>query len=192
MPPRKLMLIRHGEKEPDEGGPPFGINAGGERDKHSLSPRGWQRAGALVAFFREAWAPHVETPDAVYASKVGAEPLLSKGLDVSKSLRPQETVTPLVDALQPPGGLQTPYAVGEESQLAQTIYDTEDGVVLVAWEHDHIPPIARAFCAGAPQQWPDGRFDDVWVLMLRDDGTYAFEQVRQSLLSGDSPSTGSG
>jgi broad specificity phosphatase PhoE len=185
MPPRKLMLIRHGEKEPDKGGPPFGVNADGEQDKHSLSPRGWQRAGALVPFFRKAWAPGVETPDAIYASRVGAKPLITKGRDVSKSLRPQQTVTPLADALNLSEGLQTPYAVGEESQLAQSIYDTEDGVVLVAWEHNHIPLIAQAFRANVPDSWPDGRFDDVWILTASDDGTYAFEQVPQSLLSGD-------
>jgi broad specificity phosphatase PhoE len=185
MAPRKLMLIRHGEKEPDKGGPPFGVNADGEQDKHSLSPRGWQRAGALVPFFCQAWAPHVETPDAIYASRVGEEPLVVKGNDVSKSLRPQQTVTPLADALDLPDGLQTPYAVGEESQLAQTIYDTEDGVVLVAWEHNHIPPIAQAFCADAPDSWPDERFDDVWILTPSGDNGYALEQVPQSLLCGD-------
>ena len=56
MPPRKLMLIRHGEKEPDSGPPPYGVNAEGRQDPHSLSPRGWQRAGALVSFFDDAWA----------------------------------------------------------------------------------------------------------------------------------------
>src|SRR5271166_6543976 len=101
MPPRKLMLIRHGEKEPDSGPPPYGIDADGEQDKHSLSPRGWQRAGALVRFFRNASAEGVETPDAVYASKVGAVVVVADGKDVSKSLRPQQTVTPLCDAIAP-------------------------------------------------------------------------------------------
>jgi broad specificity phosphatase PhoE len=184
MPPRKLMLIRHAEKEPDAGGPPFGVTVDGEKSKHSLIPRGWQRAGALVPFFREA-SGGIETPDAVYASKVGAEPIMNNGQDISKSLRPQQTVTPLVEALDLSGGLQTPYAVGEESQLVQTIYDTEDGVVLVAWEHNHIPSIARALCPQAPDSWPDERFDEVWILTPSDDGAWVFGQVNQSLLSGD-------
>lgn len=186
MPPQKLMLIRHGEKEPDTGPPPYGVNEDGEQDKHSLSARGWQRAGALVRFFRNVWAEGIETPDAVYASKVGAVAIMADGKDVSKSLRPQQTVTPLCDAIDPKNGLQTPKAVGEETQLAQTISQNENGVVLVAWEHNHIPNIAQAFCSSAPGAWPDGsRFDLVWVLTRASDGTYAFTQVAQSLLSGD-------
>ena len=41
------MFIRHGEK-PGENGPPHGINHDGEHDPHSLSVRGWTRAGALA------------------------------------------------------------------------------------------------------------------------------------------------
>lgn len=185
MPPQKLMLIRHGEKEPDPGPPPYGVSAEGVQDKHSLSPRGWQRAGALVPFFRRAWVHGIETPDAVYASCIGSSVLIADGHDISKSLRPQQTVTPLVDALGPMKGLQTPYAVGEEDALVQTILDSENGIVLVAWEHNHIPGIAKAFADQAPGSWPKGCFDSVWVLTRSMDGKYRFEELPQSLLSGD-------
>lgn len=178
------MLIRHAEKEPDAGPPPFGVNPEGAHDKHSLVPRGWQRAGALVPFFDRAWAGGIERPDAVYASAVGDDPLFSEGHDISKSLRPQQTVAPLVDAIAPNKGLQTPYSVGDEAALVQTILDSEDGVVLVAWEHSHIPIIARAFSSAVPASWPGSSFDDVWIL-TRSDGSYGFEQIAQSLLSGD-------
>lgn len=188
MPPLKLMLIRHGEKEPDAGPPPHGVNAEGEQNKHSLSPRGWERAGALVPFFRRAWAKKIEEPDAVYASKVGKKALMTDGHDISKSLRPQQTVTPLVEAIAPRAGLQTPYAVGEEPQLARAIKDNEDGVVLIAWEHNHIPHIAAAFSPDAPSEWPSvERFDLVWILTRSGDGSYAFDVTPQSLLSGDLP-----
>jgi len=181
------MIIRHGEKQPDTGPPPFGINAGGEQDKHSLSPRGWQRAGALVPFFRLAWAAGIETPDAIYASKVGDVAVIADGHDVSKSLRPQQTVTPLAAAIAPAKGLQIPYAVGEEQELAQHLAATENGVVLVAWEHNHIPLIARFFSPHAPDSWAKTCFDSVWVLTRSAGGGYGFEEVRQSLLSGDAP-----
>jgi broad specificity phosphatase PhoE len=193
MPPRKLMIIRHGEKQPDSGPPPYGVNTSGVQDKHSLSTRGWQRAGALAPFFCIAWAEEIETPDAVYASKIGATELIADGHDISQSLRPQQTVTPLVAALNPAKGLQTPYAVGQEPALVQTLNDSENGVVLVAWEHNHIPTIAKAFSGDAPATWPGSRFDDVWVLTRSPDGTYVFQHVFQSLLGGDlqDPSTSS-
>jgi len=179
------MLVRHAEKEPDSGPPPYGVNAQGEQDKHSLSPRGWQRAGALVPFFVQAWVGEIETPDAVYASRIGTDALMVNGQDVSKSLRPQQTVMPLVEAIAPRAGLQTPYSVGEERQLAQKVFN-ESGVVLVAWEHNHIPDIAAAFTTDAPSQWPSGaRFDLVWILTKGADGSYAFDEVPQSLLAGD-------
>jgi hypothetical protein len=186
------MLIRHAEKPPDAGPPPYGIDANGEHDKHSLTARGWQRAGALVPFFREAWMRAIETPDAVYAAKVGDEAVMVDGHDVSKSLRPQQTVTPLVYAIDPEKGLQTPFAVGEEIDLARHIAAHEHGVVLVAWEHHHVPDIARVFCPGAPAHWENGRFDGVWVLTRTADDTYEFEHVNQALLSGDLPATVTG
>jgi broad specificity phosphatase PhoE len=185
MPPQKLMLIRHAEKEPDDGPPPYGINANGEKDKHSLSVRGWQRAGALVPFFQRAWANGIERPGAIYASKVGDQILISGGQDISKSLRPQQTVTPLADALEPSAGLQTPFAVGEEAVLSRAIKSNESGVVLVAWEHNHIPKIAKEFSSDAPDSWSDSCFDNVWILTRRDDGNYQFSQSLQSLLGGD-------
>ncbi len=187
MPPQKLMLIRHAEKEPVPGPPPYGINAEGERNKHSLTARGWQRAGAIVPFFRLAWARSIEPPDAFYASKMGATVLMADGHDISKSLRPQQTVTPLVDAMSPEKGLQTPCAVGDEAQLVQTIVANENGIVLVAWEHHHIPDIAKAFSPESPASWPDSRFDKVWVLTRSNNGTYIFEDVFQALLSDDLP-----
>jgi broad specificity phosphatase PhoE len=185
MPARKLILIRHGEKEPDAGPPPYGVDGNGEQDKHSLSPRGWQRSGALVEFFRKPWAAGIETPDAIYASMVGAIPVLADGVDVSKSLRPQQTVTPLIEALAPAIVLQTPFAVGEETQLAERIQQSENGVVLIAWEHHHIPVIAAIFCSNAPDDWSGDRYDDVWILNRSNDGSYAFVETPQSLLSGD-------
>jgi broad specificity phosphatase PhoE len=185
MPPRKLLLIRHGEKQPALGPPPYGVNEAGEQDAHSLSPSGWQRAGALVPFFYKPWAAEIEIPDAMFASRVGDTPLITDGIDVSKSLRPQQTLMPLARVLAPAVVLATPYAVGEESQLAQLLKRNGNGVVLIAWEHHHIPDLASAFSPDAPAQWPDERFDDVWILTESGGGAYTFSETPQSLLSGD-------
>jgi hypothetical protein len=51
MPPANIMLMRHGEKPVAQGVAPFGVTADGVHCVHSLTPRGWQRAGALIALF---------------------------------------------------------------------------------------------------------------------------------------------
>jgi hypothetical protein len=48
--PNTVLLIRHAEK-PLGDSPPFGVTEQGVVDRESLTPRGWQRAGALVGFF---------------------------------------------------------------------------------------------------------------------------------------------
>jgi len=65
------------------------------------------------------------------------------------------------------------------------------GVVLICWEHDHIPSLATSLpvVAGTviPQAWPGDCFDVIWVFTLAP-GTpaqYTFTQIPQQLLSGD-------
>ena len=88
-PPTKIMIIRHAEKPPKNGGEPLDVQANGEPGNgKSLIVPGWQRAGALNAFF----APYkstpanaaIATPDYIYAAS-----------PTSESQRPWETVTPL-------------------------------------------------------------------------------------------------
>jgi hypothetical protein len=66
--PDKIMLIRHAKKP--NGSPPAGVTEDGLEDKHSLIVRGWQRAGALVAFFPKPTLAGIATPTAVFASGV--------------------------------------------------------------------------------------------------------------------------
>lgn len=90
-PPGKIMIIRHGEKPPKSPSTkgPWDVLVNGEPGKgKSLIVPGWQRAGALNAFFAPYKAkpasPQIAKPDYIYA----ADP---KG----ESHRPWETVTPL-------------------------------------------------------------------------------------------------
>ena len=60
MTPTKIMIIRHGEKpldSPKKKGP-WGVQLDGQESAKSLIVPGWQRAGALNAFF----APYQATP----------------------------------------------------------------------------------------------------------------------------------
>jgi hypothetical protein len=177
-PPDKIMIIRHAEKPENPG--PSGVQEDGTTDKHSLIVRGWQRAGALTTFFAKPVRAGIATPATLFAAATSGDPTIPA--DEAKSLRPQETILTLGRKL----GL-TPnvtIAVGQEATLIPTLRACT-GIVLVAWEHKHIPIIAAGFVPNPPA-WGD-RFDAVWVLDHQANGTYQFSIVNQDLLDGDVP-----
>ena len=71
--PLQICVVRHGEKPPEPAGPPFGV----DRNQNSLSPRGWQRSGALTVLFSPPVVPKVglRTPAALRSEerRVGKE-----------------------------------------------------------------------------------------------------------------------
>jgi hypothetical protein len=170
------MIVRHAEK-PTKANEQFGVRPGGEHDEHSLTVRGWMRAGALVNLF----APHhgeprsgLARPDVIYAS----------GHADDHSRRSVQTVAPLAERLGQP--VHSHWRAGSEEELAADLAD-QSGTVLVAWEHEAIPKIVRALGSGAaPEEWPDDRFDVVWTLTRVGSG-WRFAQVPQLLLAGDLP-----
>lgn len=177
----KIMIIRHGEK-PGDDAPPYGVDENGQQDDKSLAVRGWQRAGALAVLFAPSrgplQSPALATPDQLFAGDPSQE-----GKHISK--RPLETITPLGHKLNLE--IATSFAVGQEDALADAALAL-DGVVLICWEHKHIPLIANRILGDdttAPQHWPSERFDVVWVFDLQGGG-YRFSQVPELLLDGDS------
>jgi len=179
------MIVRHGEKPLAPKTAPFAVLADGTQNKHSLIVRGWNRAGALAPFFSQPWVSAVQTPGTIYAGGFtpppGDDP--TDGIeDPAHSLRPSQTVTPLADRLQLT--INEQFSVGDETALVNDIRGAS-GVVLVAWEHKHIPIIGAQLFAGVPATWPGDRFDIVWIFNQAADGSYAFTQVPQQLLSGD-------
>jgi hypothetical protein len=177
----KIMLIRHAEK-PTDAPPVAGVGEDGSQSPEELIVRGWQRAGALVRFFKPAGGaftdPRLATPDAIFASGMAHH---------SKSLRPQHTIQPLAQFLNKTPDLS--YAKGDENDLASAVLQTS-GVVLVAWQHEVIPAIVNQIVGNAgtcPQAWPDTRFDLVWLLDASADGSWTFVQIAQMLLPGDQP-----
>jgi hypothetical protein len=183
------MFIRHGEK-PTGQGPPYGVSADGEHDPESLTVTGWTRAGALVGLF---------DPRAAGGDPVALRPGLTRPVTVlaaaagrgSNSQRPAQTVTPLAAALAVP--VNPWFGVGQEAELAGWLTgpDGPAGPTLIAWEHKHLPVILTALgpiTPGPPRDWPDDRFDIVYVLTATADTTgWTFAQVPQMLLAGDSP-----
>jgi hypothetical protein len=184
----KIMLIRHAEKPPGNP-PPHGINAKGDHDEESLTVQGWQRAGALAVFFAPSaglfQSSKIATPATVYASQI---------ISGNGSERPQETVIPLIDKLGS-GKVKVKfnYAKGQEKEVAN-LAQARNGVVLICWEHHNISkivnhfPISKNNTTPVPSEWPDDRFDLVWVFDLASgSGGYRFTQIPQLLLAGDRP-----
>jgi hypothetical protein len=82
---------------------------------------------------------------------------------------------------------------GQERQLAASVVSDYSGVVLICWEHDHIPALASSLPTASgtaiPQKWPGDRFDVIWTFTLVSGAAatqYSFGQIPQQLLSGDS------
>jgi hypothetical protein len=196
-PPDVIYIIRHGEKpaDPAPAAPgqsppapvaPFGVDDQGVQNVHSLLPRGWQRSGALAVLFDPALGPRqagLLTPAALLSPSYG---------DPAKTAahRTHETIQGLSDRL----GLAivSAFAEGQEPQLAASVVSGYSGVVLICWEHDHIPALASSLPVAPgtaiPQTWPGDRFDVIWTFTLVPGAApvqYAFGQIPQQLLSGD-------
>jgi hypothetical protein len=176
----KIMVVRHGEK-PGGTGSPFGVTVDGSQDTESLIVQGWQRAGGLATLFAPSRGPlqsaELATPQFLYASGIGKH---------SNSQRPQETITPLGQKISV--SIDTDFLKGDETDLVNDAV-SQDGIVLICWEHEAIPGIANQILGNntvAPQTWPGDRFDLVWVFDLDSStGQYSFTQVPQLLLAGD-------
>jgi broad specificity phosphatase PhoE len=180
--PSVVMLIRHAEK-PLGVGPPHGVTIDGAPDLESLTPRGWQRAGALVGLFvpdpADGRDPTFPTPTHLFASQIGGG---------SSSHRPRETLLALGERL----GLAVDSRFPKEQvdELIRAVHAI-DGPVLIAWEHQLIPSIANLLAqdkSKVPQIWPDDRYDLVWVFESGSQGgEVEFREVPQTLLAGDRP-----
>jgi hypothetical protein len=178
--PVSISLIRHAEKQlADE--PPLGVLADGNADPGSLTPRGWQRAGALIGLFvpraDRTTAAVLPTPSHLFACRAGPR---------SKSRRPLETLVPLGERLEIE--VDDRFSQDELDGLLHAVRAC-DGHVLVAWEHKRLPIIAAKLVGDGsvvPRRWPDDRFDVVWVFEpVTGAGDLRLRQVPQLLLAGD-------
>jgi hypothetical protein len=185
------MIIRHAEKPPKHPGKtgPFDVQQDGSPGNgKSLIVPGWQRAGALNAFFAPYKSlpsnPAIITPDSIYAASPAGE-----------TQRPSETVTPLAAWLgYVPGSAQfnVTYTIGgQESEMVASVLALS-GVVLICWEHDNIMPnimsainstVPISNYSSIPSPFPDV-FYLVWVLDLKD-SSYTWTSVNQNLMAGD-------
>lgn len=190
-PPNKIMIIRHAEKPPKHPGKtgPFDVQEDGSPGNgKSLIVPGWQRAGALNAFFAPYQSspsnPAIVTPNYIYAASPNNE-----------SQRPCETVTPLAAWLKYTQGsdqFNVNYTIGgQEAEMVASALALS-GVVLICWEHDNIMPnimsaingkVPISNYAAIPNPFPDV-FYLVWVLDLNGN-SYTWSSINQNLMAGD-------
>jgi len=195
--PEVIYIIRHGEKPADlppaghgQSPPaptaPFGVDDQGNQNEHSLLPRGWQRSGALTVLFDPALGARqagLQVPGALLSPSYG-DP------DKTTAHRTYQTIQGLGARLNLQ--IASDFAEGQEPQLAASVVSTHSGVVLICWEHQHIPAIASALptvpATVIPQKWDGSRFDVIWAFTLVPGSApaqYTFGQIPQQLLSGD-------
>jgi hypothetical protein len=180
--PAQLYLIRHGEK-PGDGATGFGVDADGRQSSHALTPRGWQRSGALAVLFAPAVGalrPGLQTPTNLYAPDYGSP-------KDTKEHRTHQTIEGLSARLDVP--IATPCAVDREAELVAAVLADATETALICWDHERIPAIAAALPLASGTlipDWPDDRFDMIWSLTLQHQAGYAFSQLPQRLLAGDS------
>lgn len=175
----KIMVIRHAEKPASEP-PPHGVTVKGERESESLIVRGWQRAGALVSLFAPTNGSFQDASLALPQFLYASTPTRRNG-----SRRPIETITPLAEKLAI--RINSNYLKLEADKMVEEAFLCA-GVVLICWQHELIPKIANRILGNkttAPQDWPEDRFDMVWVFDRDDAGQYSFKQIPQNLLMGD-------
>src|SRR6202035_25270 len=145
-PPETIYIIRHGEKpaDPDPSGhrkspdAPFGVDLEGKQSPHSLVPRGWQRAGGLVALFDPAIGGAkygLQTPT-VLLSPVHGGPGENAGHRTYQTIEGRGSRLGIE--------IDSTSAKGQEAELAASLVSDHSGVVLICWEHHLIPSIASA------------------------------------------------
>lgn len=186
-PPRRAFIVRHAEK-PETAVGVQGVTVSGLPSEHSLTPRGWQRGGALAVLFGDpalAAARGVDIPTRLFSPDYGEH---------TSNRRTTETLTALAEHLELP--LEHPVPVDQSGDLAAAALAAGPAPVLVCWEHHRIPDIIAGLLGDTdkhhPGQWPDDRFDLIWVLTLdhqRTPPTYTCKQVPQNLLAGVTTTT---
>ena len=173
--PERVIVVRHAEKPPPLG-PPAGVKEDGDTDRHSLTVRGWQRAGALANRLCRA-EPELGRPDAIFSPPGGD----GAGDDHA---RPHQTIAPAAARLGIT--IDDAHRLDEEDALVADVL-RRAGIVLISWEHKRIARIATKIADPSlvPHAWPDERFDLFWIFDRGADGTYGFRQLPQLLLAGD-------
>jgi hypothetical protein len=187
MATQTILIIRHAEKPVQNGA--YGVDESGAADTESLTPAGWQRAGAWAEYFapssgRETALPR---PTTLFASNPDQHDDQATADDGGgKSRRPLQTITPLAAKLNLE--IDSSIAKRKVQKLAAAL-TAVDGTALVCWQHELIIDIVDAIAPllpGVPDKWPGDRFNVIFRLDRPDEmSPWKFQQIVPVLLGGD-------
>jgi hypothetical protein len=169
--PSFIICLRHGEKPstpPDDHGP--GLDEHGRQQPHSLTIRGWQRAGGLCA---TQLCGQVSRQVPIFVPSYDSH---------TKDHRPYQTVMPLAKRWG-----SDPHPVGAVTDMT-ALHDAvmaASPAAVVCWEHANLAQFVSDLVK-KQVTWPGGRFDVLWVLRPAPGmGVWQFQQIDQRLLPGD-------
>ena len=144
-----ILLVRHGEKPGDPG-------KDDPKDGPNLSPAGWQRAEAYVAYFENFAAVAVD--GSAQAKQLPIDYVFAAADNYLTSYRPRLTISPFADVQTGPRPLSA--CIADKSYAAlvtQLQSDDYDGKnILVCWHHGEIISLANALLtANGTHKMPD-------------------------------------
>ena len=148
--PELVVLMRHGHKD-RQVDPQF--------RNYNLSARGQRQALQLAGLP----ACLGVRPQALRLASYGFD------LDTGKNARSYQTLVPLAVATGRnirvfAGAEQASEAIGERLLADPT---SAGATLVIAWEHRHLPPLARGLGWRAMPAVDDGDFDSIWLLRYR-------------------------
>jgi hypothetical protein len=161
--PAAVFIIRHAEK-PKHG--------------NYLTIRGQERAVALGPMLIGKYHLTAENLGAIFAAT-----------PTTASVRPYKTCLPTGNTLGV--SVNTQFPEPKIKALAKEILNNpayNNRIVLVCWDHYHIPKLAHALGINPePYHWPGHVFDRLWIIQYNHDGAVvSFKNFPQRLLFGDS------
>ncbi|HTI61416.1 histidine phosphatase family protein [Mucilaginibacter sp.] len=136
----KVVIIRHGEKP---------------ADGDNLDCAGFNRSLALPKVLYDKFG----TASAIFVPSI-------KSGSQTKPVRMFQLITPY--AVKYNLAVNSSYPVDDHKDLANEIRKL-NGVVIVVWEHDNIPKIAKALGIKNPPAWPGTDFDGIWIITYKKD-----------------------
>lgn len=135
----KIVIIRHGEK-PDNG--------------DNLNCQGLNRAMALPKVLSSKFG----IASAIYIPTINAG-------DKTKSARMFQTITPY--AVKYNLKVNSSYDNEDYKKIAKDVVQ-QKGTVILVWEHNGIPHLAKALGIQEDvRDWPDSDFDSIWIITYK-------------------------